>query len=405
MHSKWNQQYARRMKRITSSAIREILKLTDQPDIISFAGGLPAPEVFPVEEISLACQQVLDNYGPKALQYSTTEGYPPLRELLAKRASKPGFNVTPDNILITTGSQQGLDLLGKIFINPGDTILVETPTYLGALQAWNAYEPEYLMAPMDDDGLIIDGLEDYFRTSPKFMYVLPTFQNPTGVTLSLKRRHELVKKADEYGIPLLEDDPYGALRFEGEHLPSIIELDGLLRQEEGAYDGNAIYLGTFSKILAPGFRLGWTVAPYEVIKKLVQVKQGADLHTPTFNQMVAYELLADGTIDRHIKLIQNIYRERRDLMLKTLAETCPECVRWTQPQGGLFLWITLPEGHDTNEVLKQTVERKCAFVPGSPFHPNGSGLNTMRLNFSNATPEQIVTGITCLGEVLRDVTK
>ncbi len=405
MRTHWKHRYAQRTQRMTSSAIREILKLTQQPDMISFAGGLPAPEAFPVDDIERAASNVLKKYGTEALQYGLTEGYTPLRELLAARASRPGFNVNADNVLITGGSQQALDLLGKIFINAGDHILVETPTYLGALQAWNAYEAEYISAPSDNDGIIIRGLEEHLRMGPKFAYILPNFQNPTGVTISMERRVELVELMDRYGIPIVEDDPYGAVRFEGEALPSILELDAKYRQDKGNYDGNVIYLSTFSKILAPGLRLAWVIGPSEVIRKLVQAKQGADLHTPTFNQMIAYEVLKDGTIDRHLEFIQDLYITRRDVMLETLEASCPECVEWTHPQGGLFLWVKLPEQYDANEVLKATVEKKCAFVPGNPFYPNGSGENTMRLNFSNSTPEQIRTGISCLGEILKDMIK
>lgn len=390
---------------MTSSAIREILKLTQQPDIISFAGGLPAPEVFPVEDIERAAAKVLKENGTEALQYGLTEGYTPLRELLARRASRPGFEVDPSNVLITSGSQQALDLLGKIFINSGDHILVETPTYLGALQAWDAYMAEYISAPSDNDGIIVDGLEQYLRMGPKFAYILPNFQNPTGVTMSLERRKQLVSVMDNYGVPMVEDDPYGLLRFEGESIPHVIELDARYRNGKGTYDGNVIYLSTFSKILAPGLRLAWVVAPADVIRKLVQAKQGADLHTPTFNQMIAYEVLKDGTIDRHLEVIQDVYYERRNIMLETLEASCPECVEWTHPEGGLFLWVKLPEEYDANDVLKATVEKKCAFVPGNPFHPNGSGENTMRLNFSNSTPEQIRTGISCLGEILKEMIK
>jgi len=405
MRTHWKQRYAQRTQRMTSSAIREILKLTQQPDIISFAGGLPAPEVFPVDEIERAASMVLKKYGTEALQYGLTEGYVPLRELLAARACRPGFEVDVNNVLITSGSQQALDLIGKIFIDAGDHVLVETPTYLGALQAWNAYCAEYISAPSDGDGIIVDGLEDHLRMGPKFAYVLPNFQNPTGVTMSLERRRQIIVLMDKFGIPMVEDDPYGALRFEGEAIPSIIELDARYRKGSGKYDGNVIYLSTFSKILAPGLRLAWVVAPPDVIRKLVQAKQGADLHTPTFNQMVAYEVLKDGIIDRHLETIQDVYYERRNVMLETLEATCPECVEWTHPQGGLFLWVKLPEQYDANEVLKATVERKCAFVPGDPFHPNGTGRNTMRLNFSNSTPEQIRFGITCLGEILTDMIK
>ncbi len=386
MQTPWDYRYAQRTQRMGSSVIRELLKYTEQPDVISFAGGLPAPDVFPVDEFADACQRVLRDLGAQALQYGTTEGYIPLREMIARHSARYGIDITPDNILVTSGSQQALDLLGKIFINPGDRILVEAPTYLGALQAWNAYGAEYVSVPMDEDGMMADALEEALRTGPKFIYVLPNFQNPTGVTLSLERRHKLIELADRYGVPIIEDDPYGQLRYEGDHLPSVVVLDGQYRDNcQNVYHGNVIYLSTFSKILAPGVRLAWVIAPPEVIRKLVLAKQGADLHTSTFNQMVAYEVSHGGFLDRHIHLIRRIYKERRDVMLAAMDAYFPPGVDWTQPKGGLFLWGILPETINTNELIKVAVERKVAFVPGTPFYPNGGGKNTMRLNFSNAS--------------------
>lgn len=402
MHTPWDHRYAQRTQRMGSSAIRELLKLTEKPDIISFAGGLPAPEVFPVDAFQTACERVLRDFGAQALQYSTTEGYLPLREQIARHTVRYGINVTADNILITSGSQQALDLLGKIFINPGDRILVESPSYLGALQAWNAYGAEYVSVPMDKHGMITDALEEALRTGPKFIYVLPNFQNPTGVTLSLERRHQLIDLADRYGVPIIEDDPYGQLRYEGEHLPSVVCLDDQYRNSgDHCYHGNVIYLSTFSKILAPGLRLAWVVAPPEVIGKLVQAKQGADLHTASFNQIVASEISRGGFLDQHILLIRQVYSQRRDVMLAAMDRYFPAQVDWTQPEGGLFLWGRLPEELHAPEVLQKAIEKKVAFVPGGPFHPTGGGHNTMRLNFSNASPEMIQTGIQRLGEVLQ----
>jgi 2-aminoadipate transaminase len=401
METPWDHRYAQRTQRMASSAIRELLKLTEVPDIISFAGGLPAPDVFPVEEFRQACERVMRDHGAQALQYSTTEGFVPLREMIARHTSRYGIEINANNILITTGSQQALDLIGKIFINPGDRILVESPTYLGALQAWDAYGAEYVSVPADQHGMITDALEEALRTGPKFIYVLPNFQNPTGTTLSLERRLKLVELADRYGVPVIEDDPYGQLRYEGEHLPSVATLDGRIRKNHDAcYRGNVIYLSTFSKILAPGLRLAWIIAPPEVICKLVQAKQGADLHTATFNQMAAYEVSRGGFLDRHIQVIRRVYRERRDVMLAAMNRYFPPEVEWTHPEGGLFLWATLPEDLDSADVLQAAVERKVAFVPGAPFHPCGGGHNTLRLNFSNATPENISTGIQRLGEVI-----
>jgi 2-aminoadipate transaminase len=386
-----------------SSAIRELLKLTQIPGIISFAGGLPAPDVFPVEEFKQACDVVLSEVGAQALQYSTTEGYYPLREIISRHSCRYGIKVDPDNIQITSGSQQALDLLGKLFINAGDRILVEAPTYLGALQAWNAYGPEYVTVPSDENGMQTDALEEALRTGPKFIYVLPNFQNPTGVTLALERRKKLIELADQYGVPIIEDDPYGQLRYEGDHLPPVVVLDDQ-HQKNGSstYHGNVIYLSTFSKTLAPGIRLAWIVAPKEVINKIVQGKQGADLHTSTFIQMVAFEVAKGGFLDEHVRVIRKVYGKRRDVMLNAMEKNFPEGVHWTRPQGGMFLWVTLPDGLDARELLEEATALKVAYVPGAPFFPCGGGENTMRLNFSNATPEMIEEGIARLGEVIRN---
>ncbi len=403
MQTPWDHRYAQRTQRMGSSAIRELLKYSEKPDIISFAGGLPAPDVFPVEEFTEACIRVLRDYGPQALQYGSTEGYLPLREMIARHTERYGIDINPDNLMITSGSQQALDLLGKIFINRGDRILVESPTYLGALQAWNAYGAEYVAVPFDENGMITDALEEALRTGPKFIYVLPNFQNPTGSTLSLERRKKLIELADTYGVPIIEDDPYGQLRYEGEHLPPVVALDSRFRDNcDLCYRGNVIYLSTFSKILAPGLRLAWVVAPPEVIRKLVQAKQGADLHTSTFNQIVAHEVSRGGFLDQHIKLIRKVYGERRDVMLAAMDRYFPPEVDWTHPQGGLFLWGSMPEYIDSSELIKVAVEQKVAFVPGAPFYPCGGGKNTMRLNFSNATPDKIMEGIDRLGRVIQD---
>jgi len=404
MQTPWEYRYAHRTRQMGSSVIRELLKLTEQPDIISFAGGLPAPEVFPVEEFRAACNRVLDAFGPQALQYSTTEGYRPLREMIARHTRRYAVEVDPDNILITSGSQQALDFIGRLFINRGDYIVVESPTYLGAIQAWNAYGAQYVTVPTDENGMIVEELEKALRVGPKFIYVLPNFQNPGGWTLSLERRKKLVELADRYGVPIVEDDPYGQLRYEGEHLPPIVALDSQYRQENGThYSGNVIYMSTFSKILAPGIRLAWVIAPKEVIRRLVMAKQAADLHTATFNQMVAYEVGKGGFLDEHVKVIRRVYKERRDVMLEMMEELFPAEVHWTRPQGGMFLWVTMPKGWDAAEVLRLAIERKVAFVPGAPFHPNGGGENTMRINFSYSSPETIREGITRLAGVLREV--
>ena len=405
MQTPWEYRYANRTQRMGSSIIRELLKWTEQPDIISFAGGLPAPEVFPVKQFKEACNTVLDEFGAQALQYSTTEGYRPLREMIARHATRFGIDIAPDNILITSGSQQALDFIGRVFINQGDHIVCESPTYLGALQAWNAYGAQYISVPSDENGMIVDELEKALRVGPKFIYVLPNFQNPAGSTLNLERRKKLVELADRYGVPIIEDDPYGQLRYEGEHLPAVVTLDSQFRGDDGTYTGNVIYLSTFSKILAPGIRLAWVVAPQEVIRKLVMAKQAADLHTATFNQIVAFEVGKGGFLDEHVKFIRATYKERRDIMLETMDEVFPSEVRWTHPQGGMFLWGILPKGMDAAEVLKVAIEKKVAFVPGGSFHPNGGGENTMRLNFSFSSPEIIREGITRLALLLRELVR
>jgi 2-aminoadipate transaminase len=404
MQTMWDQRYAQRVRRMQASAIRELLKVTEMPGIISLAGGLPAAEIFPIEKIAAVTQRILEESGRQALQYGTTEGFTPLRELLAHRLKQEGFDVSLENILITSGSQQGLDLLAKIMIDAGDSLLVESPTYMGALQACNAYEPEYLAVRSDEEGIVTDELELALQKNPKFIYALPNFQNPTGVTFTLERRQKLVEMASRYGVPVVEDDPYSQLRFEGEPLPSLLALENERQQREGQkdqlYQGNVIQLNTFSKVLAPGLRLGWIVAPAEVIRKLVLAKQGADLHTATFNQIIAYEITREGFMEEHIPLIRKTYRERRDAMLAALEEYFPDNARWTRPQGGMFLWVTLPEGIDAAELLSEALEYRIAFVPGAVFHPCGGGANTIRLNFSNATPECIEEGIRQLGKLL-----
>lgn len=407
MATAWKYRYAQRMQGMSSSAIRELLKITQQPDIISFAGGLPAPELFPVVEFKAAIDRVLSQNSSEALQYSTTEGYRPLREVLVEKMSQYGIQTAPENILITSGSQQALDLIGKIMINPGDLILTERPTYLGAIQAWRAYQAEFLTVPMDHDGLHTDQLEDVLRAGPKFIYVLPNFHNPAGVTLSLERRQALITMLDHYGIPIVEDDPYGELRFEGEHLPPLIVLAAQRSNIQSGFGedhrfnhGNVIYLSTFSKTLAPGLRLGWMVAPAEVIRECVKAKQGLDLHTSSLVQMATYEILRAGFLKQHVLQIRRVYRERRDIMLEAMGSHFPPGIHWTHPLGGLFLWVTLPEQMDAASVLEKAVANKVAFVPGTAFFPDGSGHNTFRLNFSNAQPEQIRVGIQRLGEVL-----
>jgi 2-aminoadipate transaminase len=378
-----------------ASDIREILKVTAQPDVISLAGGLPAPELFPVDEYRRAFEWVLESDGAQALQYGPSEGYRPLRVMIATRLNGAGARCDANDILITNGSQQALDLIGKIFLNPGDAVMLENPTYLGALQAFNQYQASYVTVPMDDDGMEVDEAERLLagRDRPvKFIYALPNFQNPTGRSLSLARRKRLVEVASRYGVPIVEDDPYGELRFQGDPLPSLKSLDT---------DGTVIYLGTFSKILAPGFRLGWIVADPEAMEALLHGKQPSDLHTGMAQQMATYEVGKDGFIDRHVEHIKEFYRERRDVMLLAIEEHFPSDAHFTRPDGGLFVWAELPAHIDTRELLLDAVKEKVAFVPGQGFHADGGGRNTMRLNFSNVPPDQLREGIRRLGRSIQ----
>jgi 2-aminoadipate transaminase len=395
MAAPWAHRYAQRTKTVKSSIIRELLKLTQRPEVISFAGGLPAPEVFPVARFQEACHHVLQRQSATALQYGPTEGYRPLRELIVEHMARYGILASVDNVLITSGSQQALDLIAKLLINRGDRILVESPTYIGALQAFDLMGAEYVTVPIDDDGLQTCEMERALRSGPKFMYILPNFQNPGGVTLSCARREELVTLSDKYGIPIIEDDPYGQLRYEGEHVTPLVVLDRTSLPRDSGYKlGNVIYLSTFSKVLAPGLRVAWIVAPPDVIAKLVQLKQSTDLHTSMFTQMVVYEAARDGFIDDHVKLIRRTYSQRRDAMLQALHDYFPPEVSWTHPQGGLFLWVTMPAGVDSSRMLQTALRQDVAFVPGDAFYPGGNDPGShMRLNFSNAQPEQIREGI------------
>src|SRR5580698_4154113 len=394
MAAPWAHRYAQRTKTAKSSIIRELLKITQRPEVISFAGGLPAPEVFPVERFQEACQRVLQTQAAPALQYGPTEGYRPLREYIVAHMPRYGILANVDNVLITAGSQQALDLIAKLLINRGDRILVESPTYLGALQAFDLMGAEYVTVPIDEHGLQTCNMEEALRSGPKFMYILPNFQNPGGVTLSRPRRDQLVLLSDKYGIPIIEDDPYGQLRYEGEHITPLVVLDRTnLSRDVGYKLGNVIYLSTFSKVLAPGLRVAWIVAPPDVIAKLVQLKQSADLHTSTFTQMVTYEVARDGFLEEHVKLIRKVYKERRDAMLAALQDFFPPEVSWTHPHGGLFLWVTMPSGVDSSHLLDSALRQNVAFVPGEPFFPNGEEGSHMRLNFSHSQPEQIREGI------------
>jgi 2-aminoadipate transaminase len=386
-----NTRFARRMSAMRPSTIREILKVTEQADIISFVGGLPAPELFPVEEVSAACERVLRDGGPGALQYGPSEGFAPLRECFAAESGKRGIDCTAEDILITTGSQQPLDLVSKIFLDAGDCVLTESPTYMAALQAFQTYEVRFAAVPTDAEGLIPKALPELIeRERPKFLYTIPSFQNPTGVTLTAERRCKLYEIAARYGLIVLEDDPYGALRYAGKPIAPIKSLDT---------EGLVIYLSTVSKTIAPGLRLGWVVASEEIRRKLTIVKQAADLHTSSLDQRIAHRYLTDFDSEAHVERIRRAYGERFAIMDAALRETMPPGFTWTHPEGGMFLWVTCPEGVDTCELMIEALKRKVLFVPGRDFFPDASGQRFMRLNFSNATPEQIREGVGRLAEV------
>jgi len=396
----WEQRFAHRMGGVSSSAIRELLKAVQQPGMISFAGGMPALEMLPVDAVREASRRVLAEQGPLALQYGLTEGYPPLRAWIVEYLARQGIALEEENVLIVTGGQQGLDLTARLLLNPGDRIIVESPTFLGALQAFNAYQTTYVPVSMDDEGVQIESLEAALAADPRFIYAIPTFQNPSGVTLSRKRRHALIHLASQAGVPILEDDPYWQLRYEGEHSPSLLALD-VARFEQGKAPGNIIYLGSFSKILGPGLRLGWIAAPAVVIKRMVQAKQGVDLHTCLYVQMVVHEVVSQsGFLEQLVTRLRTAYRERRDVMLTAMAQHFPPEVSWTQPKGGMFLWVTLPSSLNAEELLVEALRHKVAFVPGAPFYADGNAPHALRLNFSYSQPEQIEVGIQRLGEVL-----
>lgn len=388
--------YARRMAELKASEIREILKVTERPEVISFAGGLPAPELFPVEEIKEVNRIVLEEEGTKALQYTTTEGYTPLREWIANRMNTLlGTSFASDNILLTHGSQQALDLSGKVFLDEGDVVLCESPTYLAAISAFKAYGCRFVEVPTDQDGMLPGELERILQSTErvKLIYVIPDFQNPTGRTWSLERRKMLVKAAVRHGVMVIEDNPYGELRFEGEALPSVKSFDPV---------GCVLCLGTFSKTFCPGYRIGWVAGDAELIRKYVLVKQGTDLQCNTIAQREIAKYLELYDIDAHIAKIREVYRRRRNVMLQTMDEQFPEGVTYTRPQGGLFAWVELPQHVNARDVLVKCLEKNVAFVPGGSFFPNGGRENTFRINFSNMPEERIVEGLTCLGSVLRE---
>lgn len=389
----WTDSFSQRTAHMRRSAIRELLKLTAQPEMISFAGGLPAPELFPVSKVQSASDTVLSQQGARALQYGETEGIGELRDWIAARHSTPNRILGRDNVLVTSGAQQALDLFGQVFLDPQDRVVTENPTYLAALLAWRPLGVEICGLTGDDDGLLLPELERWMPGA-KAAYVMPNFQNPGGTTLELERRRRLVQLARANGTVVLEDDPYGLLRYSGEPLPSMFELDALeAGLENRPADWNVVHVGTFSKVIAPGLRLGWALGPAEVIDKMVQAKQAADLHTSTLAQLIVMNLLDSGLLERQVPLLCSAYGERRDAMLAALRDYMPAGIQWTRPDGGMFLFATLPREWDATALLAECLNRKTAYVPGEEFHTDGNGRNTLRLNFSNASPVVIREGI------------
>jgi 2-aminoadipate transaminase len=381
--------FAERAEQLQSSFIREILKITQQPEIISFAGGLPSPLTFPVDEMKAAFDKVLSENGKVALQYGPTDGYLPLRQWIADSLSTNGARIVPEQVLMTSGSQQALDLLGKVLIDEGSRVLVETPSYLGALQAFSVYRPEFKSVDTDEHGLVPSSL-DAVAEGARLLYALPNFQNPTGRTLSAERRIELVETCARHGLPLIEDDPYGALSYKGDPLPKMVAMN-----PEGV-----IYMGSFSKVLTPGIRLGYVVAPLPLVRRLELAKQAADLHTSQLTQMVVHEVIKDGFLQRHIPKIRTLYGDQCQVMLDAMAQHFPAGVEWTRPEGGMFIWVTLPKHIDAMKLLDEAIAQKVAFVPGSPFYANQPETNTLRLSFVTVPPERIRAGIEILAKLI-----
>ncbi|WP_312338313.1 aminotransferase-like domain-containing protein [Anaerospora hongkongensis] len=388
--------FARRVEQMKASEIREILKVTERPDVISFAGGLPAPELFPVEEMKAVCTAVLSDDGRAALQYSTTEGYQPLREQITARMAEAGVVASCTDVLIVSGSQQGLDLTGKVFLDEGDIVICESPTYLAAINAFKTYSPQFVEVAMDEQGMIMSALEETLQRYPqaKLIYTIPDFQNPTGRTMSIDRRKRLVELANQYDVMVMEDNPYGELRFAGERVPPVKAFDT---------EGRVIYQSTFSKVLTPGIRVGWLCAAPEILQKYIIFKQSTDLHTNTMAQRQVSKFMEMFDLKEHIEKIRKVYKTRRNLMLEAIKSEFPAGVTYTQPDGGLFLWVELPKELNARDLLIKCLEKQVAFVPGGAFFPNGGNENTLRLNFSNMSEERIVEGISRIGKLIKEI--
>jgi 2-aminoadipate transaminase len=378
------------------SALRELLKVTSRPDMISFAGGLPASELFPLDLVADVVQKVLRQVGGRCLQYGETEGVWELREWIAHRYSNPTLSLKTENVLITTGAQQALDLVGRVLLDDGDRVVVENPTYMAALLAWQPYGATFVPIGADDNGMKVVELGPLLKERPKMVYLIPNFQNPTGVTLTRERRQLLLDALQERDVALFEDNPYAELRYEGEPLPTLLELDS--PPDDG---GHVIQAGTFSKTLMPGLRVGWVIGPRQIIERMGRAKQAMDLHTSTFTQHIALALLNSGYLEEFIPMLRRVYRERRDTMLEALQKHFPPGSRWTKPEGGMFIFVTLPKDISAGGLLARALERNVAFVPGEEFHLDGTGQDTMRLNFTKASVAEINSGISRLAEVIK----
>ncbi|MGG5333020.1 PLP-dependent aminotransferase family protein [Enterococcus sp. AZ163] len=391
-----NYHYSTKVPTSDTDAVGDLLRVAANPEIISFAGGLPAPELFPVEKIQAAANQVFQEKGMTALQYGSSKGIPELRKIVVERLKQDGITVDEEQIMISTGSQQVLDLTSKMFINEGDTVIVEQPTYLCALDVFKSYEANLVSVEMDENGMKLDMLEEALKANPntKMIYTIPTFQNPTGRTLSLERRKKLAQLAVDYDVLVLEDNPYGAVRFEGTPLPAIRSFDKT---------GHVIYTSTFSKILAPGLRLGWVVAPLELINKFTIMKQSVDLHSDNLAQYILAAFFENNDIDQHVSKITALYKERKDLMMAAIKKYFPETVTYSQPEGGMFIWIEVPGITDTQELFDRCIQNNVAFVPGEPFYCDEIVPGTFRLNYSNMPAEQIDIGMKRLAEAIDEV--
>ena len=393
-----NKLYSDRAGKMRKSVIRELLKVTQDPEIISFAGGLPNPKSFPISDIESCIHEVLKNHGKTALQYGTTQGLRELREAIAERSYKEGMDISADDVIIMSGSQQALDTVGKLFLNPGDTALCGLPTYLGGINAFRSYEANLEGIPLDGDGMQIDVLEETLKKLrrneifPKFVYVVPTFQNPAGVIMPESRRKKLIDIANEYELFIVEDDPYGKLRYDANHIKPIKAFDDI---------GSVIYMSTFSKILSPGFRLAWTIANPEATRKMIICKQALDLCTNTFTQFITLEFIKRGSLDLHIMKLCEMYKPKRDTMIEAMEKYFPDGYTCHKPKGGMFAWVTLPEGIDTEVMFLDAIKEKVAYVHGKAFHVDGGGARSMRLNFSYSTDEQLDEGMKRLGSVIK----